>query len=270
LLTGAADLDQFRLRGPYEVNVQPDRELALSDGERVTADVYLSAPGTPAPLVVILHGYDNSKDDHGYQALHLATWGMHSLALQLPNNGPWIRNGEILTRIVALLRNRPEVIDPRIDPNRIVLVGHSFGATSVAVALAADAPVLGGVLLDPAGVSRTLPQYLKKIRKPVMVIASDAAITHARRREEFYEYVPAEIAEVSIRGAHHEDAQFRLEPTVQGIASDASATEELQITFASALTAVAFSLGFTGKLDYAWDSFGTALRDGKLFDALRK
>jgi pimeloyl-ACP methyl ester carboxylesterase len=270
LLSHKADLDQFRLRGPFAVTVQSDHDVHLSKDEVIEADLYLSAPAEKAPLVIFLHGQDNSKDDHAYQAFHLATWGMHSMCLQLPNNGPWTKNGENLARIVHHIRRRPESIDSRIDPNRILLVGHSFGGSSVAIALATGAPAVGAILLDPAGIGRALPDHLKKVRTPVMVLASDGNISETRNRGYFYEYIRSEVAEVSITGAQHDDAQFPREPTLLGIGSDSSATEERQITFVSALTSAAFSLGFTGKLDYAWTSFGDAIRTGKLFDALRK
>lgn len=270
LLNHKADLDQFRLRGPFAVTVQKNYGVRLSATERIGADLYLSAPAEKAPLVILLHGYDSSKEDHAYQALHLATWGMHSLSLQLPNRGPWVRNGETLARIVNFIRRRPETIDSRIDSNRIILVGHSFGGSSVAIALASGAPAAGGILLDPAGVGKVLPGYLKKILTPVMVLASDRQVTPAPYRDDFYEYIRGGVAEVSITNASHEDAQFPIEPAPQGIAADSFATEELQITFVSALTSAAFSLGFTGKLDYAWTSFGDAIQNGRLFDALRK
>ncbi len=270
LLDRKSGLDQFRLRGPFAVTVQKDHELRLSPTERIGADLYLSASAEMAPLVILLHGHDNFKEDHAYQALHLATWGMHSLSLQLPNTGPWIGNGETLARIVNLIHRWPETIDHRIDTNRIILVGHSFGGSSVAIALAAGAHAAGGILLDPAGVGKDLPGYLRKIGKPVMVLASDRHVTLPRDRDYFYEYIRSEVAEVSIKDAHHEDAQFPLELAPQGFGTDSSATEELQITFVSALTSAAFSLGFTGKLDNAWTSFGDAIQNGKLFDALRK
>jgi pimeloyl-ACP methyl ester carboxylesterase len=270
LLTHKADLDQFRLRGPFPVTVQKDHALRLSATESIEADLYLSAPAERAPLVILLHGYDNSKEDHAYQALHLATWGMHSLSLQLPNKGPWIGNGETLARIVNFIHRRPETIDSRIDPDRIILVGHSYGGSSVAIALAEGAPAAGGILLDPAGLGRALPGYLRRIRTPVMVLASDGRVTLTRNRGDFYEYIRSRVAEVSITDAHHEDAQFSLEPAPQGFGTDSTATEALQITFVSALTSAAISLGFTGKLDYAWTSFGDAIQSGKLFDPLRK
>jgi len=267
LLSHKADLDQFRLRGPFAVAVQKDYEIRLSTTERIVADLYLSAPAEKAPLVIFLHGFENSKEDHAYQAMHLATWGMHSLALQLPNNGPWVGNGRTLARIVNFIYRRPEIIDSRIDVNRIILVGHSFGGSSVAIALAEGAPAAGSILLDPAGVGKVLPNFLRRINKPVMLLGADEKISSTRDRGYFYRYIRSGIAEVSIRDATHEDAQYPAELPLQIFGST---TEELQITFVSALTSAAFSLAYTGKFDYAWTSFGNAIDNGKLVNAKKK
>jgi pimeloyl-ACP methyl ester carboxylesterase len=232
--------------------------------------LYLSAPAEKAPLVILLHGHDNSKEDHAYQAFHLATWGIHSLAVQLPNTGPWIANGRTLARIVTFIHRRPELIDSRVDVNRIILAGHSFGGAAVAIALAEGAPAAGGILLDPAGIGKDLPKFLRKIDKPVMLLGADARVSPVRDRSDFYLYIRRGIAEVSIWDASHEDAQFPLEPAPQEPGTDSSASEELQITFVSALTSAVFSLGHTGNFDYAWASFGDAIENGKFFDALKK
>jgi pimeloyl-ACP methyl ester carboxylesterase len=267
LLSHKADLDQFRLRGPFAVAVQKDYEIRLSTTERIVADLYLSVPAEEAPLVIFLHGYKNSKEDHAYQAMHLATWGMNSLTLQLPNNGPWVGNGRTLARIVNFIYRRPDIIDSRIDVNRIILVGHSFGGSSVAIALAEGARATGGILLDPAGVGKVLPNFLRQINKPVMLLGADEKISSTRDRGYFYRYIRSGIAEVSIRNATHEDAQYPAELPLQLFEST---TEELQITFVSALTSAAFSLAYTGKFDYAWTSFGNAIDNGKLVNAKKK
>ena len=262
LLNHKADLDQFRLRGPFAVTVQTNYELRLSATERFDTDLFLSASTGKAPLVILLHGYASSKQDHTYQAMHLASWGMHSLALQLPNTGPWVSNGKTLAKIVNFIYRSPEAIDSRIDANRIILVGHSFGGSSVAIALAEHARAAGGILLDPAGVGRELPRFLQQINSPVMVLGADARVSATRNREYFYRFIRDGVAEVSIKDAAHEDAQY---PSDSGLS-----TEELQITFVSVLTATAFSLSSTGKFDYAWTSFSNAFENGKLFDAKRK
>jgi pimeloyl-ACP methyl ester carboxylesterase len=190
--------------------------------------------------------------------------------VQLPNTGPWIANGRTLARIVTFIHRRPELIDSRVDVNRIILAGHSFGGAAVAIALAEGAPAAGGILLDPAGIGKDLPKFLRKIDKPVMLLGADARVSPVRDRSDFYLYIRRGIAEISIRDASHEDAQFPLEPAPQEPGTDSSASEELQITFVSALTSAAFSLGHTGNFDYAWASFGDAIENGKFFDALKK
>jgi hypothetical protein len=117
-------------------------------------------------------------------------------------------------------------------------------------------------MLDPAAISRELPNYLGKIRKPVLLIRADETVFEARNREYFYEYVRSNVAEISIRGAGHEDAQFPLQFSF--------GMDELQLEFLSALTSSAVSLASTGEFEYAWNSFGESLKTGRFYDARRK
>jgi dienelactone hydrolase len=268
LLRRKADVDLFRARGPFTVAIQEDRELRLSTSEAIRTDVFLSGSSGKAPLVIFLHGDESSKRAHANQAAHLASWGLHSLTVQLPNRGPWDANGRSLVRLAGLVRRARETIDKRID--RIILVGHSFGAFAVAVALAESAPAAGAILLDPAGVAKELPDVLRRIRKPVMVLGADDDLATPRNRDYFYERIRGDVAEVSIRDAVHEDAQFPSEVAVQNAGVDADTTEALQVTFVSALTAAAISLSATGTFDYAWSSYQRALQEGKLFNPKRK
>jgi dienelactone hydrolase len=265
LLSHKPDVEQFRLRGPFAVTLEKDRQITLSSGERIAADLFLSAAPGKAPLVIVLHGHDMSKEDHASQGRHLASWGMHALAVQLPNTGPWDDNGKTLARLVALIHRSPEIIDRRIDANRILLAGHSFGGSAVAIALAEGAPAAGGVLLDPAGVGRDMPEYLKRIKKPVIVLGADFELFAARDRDYFFRFIPKAVHEVSIGGARHCDAQFPADP-VPG----SPATEDMQLTFVSALTSAAFSLSATGNFDYAWASFADLVQGGRFLDARKK
>ena len=263
-----AELDTFRLRGPFDTIVEKDKALRVSPKEQVNADVYLSSAADKGSLVIFAHGYDASKEAHANQALHLASWGFHCVVLQLPPHGPWDTNGRIIERVVRLLQRVPDAVDSRVDATRIMLVGHSFGASSVAVALAFGAPAAGAVLLDPAAIGRDLPALLRKIVKPVLVLGADDDVAPTRNREYFFHYIRT-IAELSIRDASHEDAQYPSQTAVEH-GNDPDTTEELQITFVAALTAAALSLSATGSFERAWANYAPSFTSDKFFNGRRK
>jgi pimeloyl-ACP methyl ester carboxylesterase len=270
LLSGPPDVAHFRFRGPFAMVERRDLKIPVDSELTVTADLYLCAAASKAPLVIVLHGNNNSKEDHAFQAMHVASWGMHGLALDLPKRGPWIGNGRTLARLVDAIHRKPLLVDRRIDADKIILVGHSFGATAVSTALGEGAPALGGVLLDPTAIGRGLSQSLTRIAVPVMVIGADEDIRPARNRGPFYRFIPRAVAEISIRDTVHEDAQYPTQHTLRTFEDDPDDTEEAQIRFVSALTATAFSLAATGNIDYAWNSFENALENGIFFNARRK
>src|ERR1051325_10951095 len=136
LLSRQPDVAQFRLRGPFAATERRDLEIPVIPGLTVEADLYLCAAAQKAPLVIVLHGHNNSKEDHAFQAMHLASWGMHSLALDLPKRGPWIANGRTLAQLVDTIHRTPQLVDRRIDPEKIFLVGHSCGPTPAATPVA--------------------------------------------------------------------------------------------------------------------------------------
>lgn len=270
LLAHKPELELFRLRGPFRVTPLKDVAIRLPSNGSVNADLYLCAAAEKVPLVIVLHGHGNSKDDHVFQALHVATWGMHAMTIDLPNQGPWIANGRTLKRVVDAIRQAPETVGSNVDVQRIILVGHSFGATAVAAALGEGAAVSGAILLDPAGIGRQLPALLKKVHVPVMLIGADEEIWPTRNRDYFYRFVPGGVAEISIRDSVHEDAQYPTDRPLRRSEGGPIATEESQITFVSALTAAAFSLASTGTFDYAWTSFGDVFKNGRFFNARKK
>ena len=270
LLSRKPDVAEFRSRGPFGVITHRDLELPVASGGTVEADLYVCAAAQKAPLVIILHGYNNSKEDHAFQAMHLASWGMNSLAVNLPNRGPWIGNGRMIANLVEAIHEKPQLVDSRIDPDKIILVGHSFGATAAAAALGEEPPAVGAVLLDPAAIGRQLPDLLKQVTVPVLIIGADENIRPTRNRGQFYRFIPAGVGEISIRDTLHEDAQYPNEHTLRAFDDEPDDSEEAQIAFVSALTASAFSIAATGGIDYAWNSFDNGFKTGMFFNARRK
>lgn len=261
-LSQKPDLEQFRASGPFSVTTQENYEMRLSTSEVIRTDLYLSGHEDKAPLAIFLHGYDSNKENHAYQAMHLASWGIHSLSVQLPNKGPWLANGRTLAKFVRFIQRWPEIIDSRVDVAKIILVGHSFGGASVTIALGEGAPVIGAILLDPAVVGIDVARYLKQSAVPMMVLGADERVSMARNRQNFYRSARGGVFEVSIKDATHEDAQF---PAPLGYGNEAQ-----QLAFVSALTAAAVSLSALGNYDFVWASFKEPLEKGTLFNAKKK
>ena len=109
---------------------------------------------------------------------------------------------------------------------------------------------------------------MRKISKPVLVLGADDEITPTRNRDFFFEYIRSP-AELSIRDATHEDAQFPSQTAVQH-GNDPDTTEELQLTFVAALTAAALSVAGTGSFERAWTTYAPAFASGKFFNERRK
>jgi pimeloyl-ACP methyl ester carboxylesterase len=282
------DVNRFRARGPFRVDVGRDYEIPVMTArsasepaspifpykaprnpsmqvlaaDHIVTDLFTASHGEKAPLVVFMHGFDGSSETHFEQAIHVATWGMHALTLRLLSDSEWGTNGRIIAKLIRFLVDHPQAMNGRIDSNRIVLVGYSFGGISVSVALALDAPAVGAVLLDPAAIGDAMPEWLPRITAPVLIVGADERLVQTRNREFYFQNMGGRVAEVSVVGATHEDAQSS--------AAGGLTTRELQATFVSVVTSAAFSLSSTGEIDDAWASFGSALREGWLFNARKR
>jgi hypothetical protein len=134
--------------------------------------------------------------------------------------------------------------------------------------LGEGSPALGAVLLDPAGIGRQLPQMLKRITVPVMVIGADEDMWPIRNRGHFYRFIPRAVGELSLHDTLHDDAQYPNERT--RIPGQSRPYRGSAIAFVSALTASACGLAATGGLDYAWQSFENGFNNGISFNARRK
>jgi len=278
------EVGHYREEGPFAVGLQrdyvfpvstqrTDADLAFSSfpnmqppqpsgqtlaKDHIDADLFLARHVDRAPLVVFMHGYGGSTINHQSQARHVASWGMHAVALRLLNDSEWGSNGRTIARFVRFLQSPPKDLAQRIDPARIVLVGYSFGAISASVALALQAPVLGAVLLDPAAVRSAVANWLPLVQAPVMIVGADENIAQANLRDHYFRHLGGHVVEVSVAGATHEDAQsLEEEETTPG----------LQTTFNSMITAAVFSLINDGMLDYAWSSIQSRIDAGELVGA---
>src|SRR4030095_15148789 len=126
----------------------------LSDGLKIAGLIDLPAdykPGERRPTFIVLHGFGGNKDGHGQAvvAKQFTQWGYVTLRVDFRGCGDsGGERGRIMcvdrvpdTRnAISYMAARPEV-----DPQRIALVGSSFGAAVAVFTGGADQRVAGVV-----------------------------------------------------------------------------------------------------------------------------
>ncbi|HEY3336573.1 MAG TPA: alpha/beta fold hydrolase [Candidatus Limnocylindrales bacterium] len=144
-------------------------EIATSDGVRLQA-WFMPAGPDPAPGVVLIHGWESSRDRTLPHAQVLHAIGMHVLTIDVRGHGA--NAAEVLpmsvgeyaldTRAaVAALRARPEV-------TTIGILGHSMGAAGSLVATAQDPDVDAVIAVAaPADPHRLTRQTFRLAKLPI-------------------------------------------------------------------------------------------------------
>jgi hypothetical protein len=121
-----------------------------SDGLKIAGLVDIPAdykPGDRKPAFIVLHGFGGNKDGHGQAvvAAQFAKWGFITLRIDFRGCGD--SEGEhgriICLDQVADTRNAVSYMSsrPEVDPQRIALVGSSFGAAVAVFTGGADSRV---------------------------------------------------------------------------------------------------------------------------------
>jgi len=124
----------------------------VSHGSRLNAVFYLASGGNPHPTVLLLHGFPgNEKNLDLAYVLQRAGWNV-----LFPNyRGAWGSSGnfsfsnalEDAQSAMEFLRDARNVTKYRVDPKRIVLIGHSMGGFIAAYTGAHDPEVSAVVMI---------------------------------------------------------------------------------------------------------------------------
>ena len=255
------DHSHFMKPGPYGVTKHLKYQISLNPGQEIDTDFYRSSNKGKAPLALIMHGNGYSKLAHRNQAEHLSSWGIHTLLVNLPNRDQWIKNGKTLKKLIQLIHAWPQILTHSIDADQIIVIGHSFGGSASMIASGRNSPVKGVILLDPAVVHQSIRKYMKRVQKPVLILGADQNVFRSKKRWQFFRYIPGPVAEFSITGATHNDAQS---PGINKVrwGFDWETDEGIQKKFTAFITGGIFSISGTGRLEYAWSLYNLASKLG--------
>jgi uncharacterized protein len=151
-----------------------------SHGALLNAFVYVAAGAGPHPTVVLLHGFPgNERNLDLAQDIRRAGWDV----LYFDYRGSWGSPGDFsfshgiedTAAAIDYLRSPAMAKILRLDPARMVLIGHSMGGFMAVQDAAADHRIVGLALISAADLGGRIPQPLPKERVPAAVKALSAA-----------------------------------------------------------------------------------------------
>jgi pimeloyl-ACP methyl ester carboxylesterase len=134
-----------------------------SHGGLLNAFVYVAAGPGPHPAVVLLHGFPgNERNLDLAQDIRSAGWDV----LYFDYRGSWGSLGEFsfthgiedTAAAIDYLRSPAMARTLRLDPSRVVLLGHSMGGFMAVQDAAADQRILGIVLISASDIGGRTPQ----------------------------------------------------------------------------------------------------------------
>lgn len=124
-----------------------------SHGEQMNALAYIPAGAGPHPVAIVFHGFPgNEKNLDLAQAIRRAGW----TAVFFDYRGSWGTHGDFSfshamedsVAAIAYMREPANAAKLRIDPKRLVLLGHSMGGYMAAYAGAHDPGVMAVGLIS--------------------------------------------------------------------------------------------------------------------------
>jgi uncharacterized protein len=154
-----------------------------SHGSLLNAFVYLAAGPGPHPAVVLLHGFPgNERNLDLAQDIRRGGWNV----LYLDYRGSWGTPGdysfthsiEDTAAAVAYLRQPHVAKSLRLDPTRMVLLGHSMGGFLALQGAAADPTILATGMISAADIGARVPDPLPQAHEAQVVEGLSTAYAH--------------------------------------------------------------------------------------------
>ncbi|WP_411342272.1 alpha/beta fold hydrolase [Sphingopyxis sp. J-6] len=126
-----------------------------SGGVEINGVVYIPAGAGPHPAVILCHGLPgNEKSLDLAQAIRRAGWTVITFNYRgswgSPGQYRFGQNLEDADAVLAFARDPANAAKLRIDPERLVIMGHSMGGWVTALTAAKDRKLLGAAMISAA------------------------------------------------------------------------------------------------------------------------
>lgn len=136
-----------------------------SGGVEINGVVYIPAGAGPHPTAVLCHGLPgNEKSLDLAQAMRRAGWTVITFNYRgswgSPGDYRFAQNLQDADAVLAFARDPANAAKLRIDPKRLVIIGHSMGGWVTALTAAKDKGLIGAAMISAANLGRfaTMPR----------------------------------------------------------------------------------------------------------------
>jgi uncharacterized protein len=173
-----------------------------SHGARLNAVFYLASGKGPHPVVLLMHGFPGNEQNmdlayairrDGWNVLvphYRGSWGSQG-------NFSFTNSIEDTQSAIQFLRDAENIKKYRIDPKRIVVIGHSMGGFMTAYVAAHDPQILGVAMISAWNIGASMVRPSAKERVLSFAPASsrlsgttpDGLAAEARQNSENWDYL---------------------------------------------------------------------------------
>ena len=180
--------------------------VKLSAGS-ADVDVYWPDTATPAPLVIVAHGFFRHRHNMSGWGQRLVNEGFAVAVPDLPAWSDHARNGRFISDLRTYLC-AGESWRQRIDPFQVGLMGFSAGGLASLLS-AADNPDLSiWVGLDPVDWNGTGAKAAPQVKCRAIVLTAEALRLQLARERSQHHRSPAPLRAFQYPGAVHVDAEW--------------------------------------------------------------
>jgi dienelactone hydrolase len=172
----------------------------------------LDPEAAPCPVIVLGHGFSQSKSHHVNQGKHWASRGCIALIPNFNAASDHSRNADELRRCIDWIF--AQHADPssqffgKVWTNRVGATGHSAGGLSAIVAAARDPRIRALAPMDPVDNKNLGVNALPKVKIPTAIIYSEPSACNARGSAlQLYNAATPPKRGIKIVGANHTDPQ---------------------------------------------------------------
>lgn len=207
------------LTGPF-LAVRETVSIPGTAGATLSTDVFYPRDGAsnvnpaakPCPVIVLGHGFSQSKSQHTNQGLHFASRGYIVLIPNFAGGSDHSRNADDLSKcldwIVARNADPSSRYFQTVRVARMGATGHSAGGLSALVAASRDSRIRAVAPMDPVDSASLGVTALASVTIPVAITYSEPSSCNANGSAAvLLQAAPAAKRGIKIVGANHTDPQ---------------------------------------------------------------